>query len=255
MIAAPRGIIQPSGRGANDWRSPMSSFAELAYQSGFGNEFATEALPGALPVGRNSPQRCAFGLYAEQLSGTAFTAPRGDNRRTWLYRIRPAAQHRPFARIDNGHVSERQDFARRAGHPQPAALEPAADPGCVRTAGRFRRRPGHHGRQRRPARADGLRHPPVRGQPPDGGPLLLRCRRRAADRAAAGPAAARHRAWGDRSGAAGDRGRPGGASASGSNCPTALHGATFARTSALRSGCRTSGRSAPTDSPTRAATS
>ena len=68
----------------------------LAYQSGFGNEFATEALPGALPVGRNSPQRCPFGLYAEQLSGTAFTAPRAQNRRSWLYRIRPSAQHRPF---------------------------------------------------------------------------------------------------------------------------------------------------------------
>ena len=68
--------------------------AGLAYESGFGNEFATEALPGALPVGQNSPQRCPYGLYAEQLSGTAFTAPRGANRRSWLYRIRPAALHR-----------------------------------------------------------------------------------------------------------------------------------------------------------------
>ena len=70
-----------------------------AYQSGFGNEFATEALPGALPEGRNSPQRCPYGLYAEQLSGTAFTALRADNRRSWLYRIRPSAMHRPFERI------------------------------------------------------------------------------------------------------------------------------------------------------------
>ena len=61
------------------------------YQSGFGNEFATEALPGALPVGQNSPQRVAYGLYAEQISGTAFTAPRAANRRTWTYRIRPGA--------------------------------------------------------------------------------------------------------------------------------------------------------------------
>ncbi len=68
-----------------------------AYQSGFGNEFATEAVPGTLPVGRNSPQRVAHGLYAEQLSGTAFTAPRHSNRRSWLYRIRPAAVHGPFA--------------------------------------------------------------------------------------------------------------------------------------------------------------
>jgi len=72
----------------------------LSYQSGFGNEFATEALPGALPEGRNSPQRAPYGLYAEQLSGTAFTAPRAANRRSWLYRIRPAAAHRPFAKID-----------------------------------------------------------------------------------------------------------------------------------------------------------
>ncbi|MFM9976648.1 MAG: homogentisate 1,2-dioxygenase [Sphingomonadaceae bacterium] len=69
-----------------------------AYQSGFGNSFATEAVPGALPVGRNSPQRPAFGLYAEQLSGTAFTAPRDENRRSWLYRMRPSAAHPLFVR-------------------------------------------------------------------------------------------------------------------------------------------------------------
>ena len=61
------------------------------YQSGFGNEFATEVVAGTLPVGRNSPQRVAHGLYAEQLTGSAFTAPRGANRRSWLYRIRPAS--------------------------------------------------------------------------------------------------------------------------------------------------------------------
>ncbi len=60
---------------------------------GFGNHFATEAVPGALPVARNSPQRAPFGLYAEQLSGTAFTAPRAENRRSWLYRLRPTANH------------------------------------------------------------------------------------------------------------------------------------------------------------------
>ena len=64
--------------------------------TGFGNHFASEAIPGALPIGRNSPQRPAFGLYAEQLSGTAFTAPRADNRRSWLYRLRPSAMHPPF---------------------------------------------------------------------------------------------------------------------------------------------------------------
>ncbi|WP_156680531.1 homogentisate 1,2-dioxygenase [Sphingomonas profundi] len=71
------------------------------YQPGFGNHFATEAVAGALPVGRNSPQRVPFGLYAEQWSGTAFTAPRAENRRSWLYRLRPAANHpafRPYGR-------------------------------------------------------------------------------------------------------------------------------------------------------------
>jgi homogentisate 1,2-dioxygenase len=71
----------------------------LHYQTGFASDFATEALPGALPLGRNSPQRVNYGLYAEQLSGTAFTAPRGQNRRSWLYRIRPAAMHQPFTQI------------------------------------------------------------------------------------------------------------------------------------------------------------
>ena len=69
---------------------------ELQYMTGFGGQFETEAVAGALPEGRNSPQRPAFGLYAEQLSGSAFTAPRHENRRSWLYRMRPTADHRPF---------------------------------------------------------------------------------------------------------------------------------------------------------------
>lgn len=68
--------------------------------TGFGNHFASEAVPGALPVGRNSPQHVPFGLYAEQLSGTAFTAPRADNRRSWLYRLRPTASHAAFVPSD-----------------------------------------------------------------------------------------------------------------------------------------------------------
>ena len=71
---------------------------DTAYQPGFGNHVSTEAIPGALPIGRNSPQRPAFGLYTEQLSGTAFTAPRHENRRSWLYRMRPTAEHPPFER-------------------------------------------------------------------------------------------------------------------------------------------------------------
>ncbi|KRV49615.1 homogentisate 1,2-dioxygenase [Wenjunlia vitaminophila] len=76
--------------------------AGLDYSPGFGNEHVSEAVPGALPVGRNSPQRAPLGLYAEQLSGTAFTEPRHANRRSWLYRIRPSAAHPRFRRTDNG---------------------------------------------------------------------------------------------------------------------------------------------------------
>lgn len=72
------------------------------YQTGFGNEFATEAVAGALPVGRNSPQRPPLGLYAEQFSGTAFTVPRSNNRRTWTYRIRPSVTHEPFQPMESG---------------------------------------------------------------------------------------------------------------------------------------------------------
>jgi homogentisate 1,2-dioxygenase len=65
----------------------------LRYMPGFGNDFETEALEGALPQGQNSPQRCNYGLYAEQLSGSPFTAPRGANERSWLYRMRPSVKH------------------------------------------------------------------------------------------------------------------------------------------------------------------
>ena len=81
------------GAGAN-------TVADLRYQSGFGSELATEALPGALPQGQNSPQKVGYGLYAEQFSGTAFTAPRHANRRSWLYRLRPAVAHGGFRLLD-----------------------------------------------------------------------------------------------------------------------------------------------------------
>jgi homogentisate 1,2-dioxygenase len=83
--------------------------------SGFGNTFETEALPGALPVGRNSPQKVNYGLYAEQLSGSPFTAPQATNQRSWLYRIRPTVRHTGrFEKIDRGKVRtapERDDTA------------------------------------------------------------------------------------------------------------------------------------------------
>ncbi|KAH7723819.1 homogentisate 1,2-dioxygenase-like isoform X1 [Aphelenchoides avenae] len=78
-------------------------FSKLAYQTGFGNEFASTdpRCPDALPVGQNSPQQCKYGLYAEQLSGTAFTVARRENKRSWLYRIRPSVVHRPFEPLEN----------------------------------------------------------------------------------------------------------------------------------------------------------
>lgn len=82
-------IHDPSTGKCEDATSAIAS----GYMSGFGNRFETEALPGALPLGRNSPQKCAYGLYAEQLSGSPFTAPRATNERSWLYRIRPTVAH------------------------------------------------------------------------------------------------------------------------------------------------------------------
>ena len=77
---------------------------DFHYATGFGNEFASEAVEGSLPHGRNSPQQAPLGLYAEQISGTAFTQPRAVNRRTWVYRILPSARHQAFKRIDNKHL-------------------------------------------------------------------------------------------------------------------------------------------------------
>jgi len=102
----------------------------LSYLPGFGNQHSSEAVPGALPVGRNSPQRAPFGLYAEQLSGTAFTEPRARNRRSWLYRIRPSAAHPPFTRIADGRLRSapftevEPDPNRLRWGPLPAPAEP-----------------------------------------------------------------------------------------------------------------------------------
>lgn len=99
----------------------------LQYLSGFGNDWATEALPGALPRGQNSPQTCPYGLYAEQISGTAFTAPRAENRRSWTYRIRPGAKHLPFQACDAapGWLS---DFGRAPATPNQMRWNPLPVP-------------------------------------------------------------------------------------------------------------------------------
>jgi len=90
-------------RPATRARAARSQPAAPRYMSGFGNSFETEALPGALPIGRNSPQRVNYGLYAEQLSGSPFTAPQASNQRSWLYRIRPTVRHTGrFRRVDKG---------------------------------------------------------------------------------------------------------------------------------------------------------
>lgn len=79
----------------------------LNYISGFGSEFKSEdpRCPQSLPKGQNSPQKCPYGLYAEQLSGTAFTAPRLENKRSWFYRIRPSIGHDPFKPFMNSNVT------------------------------------------------------------------------------------------------------------------------------------------------------
>src|SRR5688500_840994 len=97
------------------------------YQTGFGNEFATEAVAGALPVGRNSPQKAPLGLYAEQFSGTAFTAPRGQNKRTWTYRIRPSVLHKPFEQIDAGRF-ESSPFDKTPTTPNQLRWDPISIP-------------------------------------------------------------------------------------------------------------------------------
>jgi homogentisate 1,2-dioxygenase len=95
-----------------------------APQSGFGNEFASEALPGALPLGQNNPRVCPYGLYAEQITGSAFTAPRATNRRSWLYRILPSVTHAPFAPLEPPHARLTADFSACAATPNQLRWRP-----------------------------------------------------------------------------------------------------------------------------------
>src|SRR5829696_4890912 len=108
-MSTDRPVLQAKGEGSQSGaatsRSGVSAQTPAAYMSGFGNTFETEALPGALPIGRNSPQKVNYGLYAEQLSGTPFTAPQATNERSWLYRIRPTVRHTGrFQRVDRGKI-------------------------------------------------------------------------------------------------------------------------------------------------------
>jgi homogentisate 1,2-dioxygenase len=104
---------------------------DFSYLAGFGNEHASEALPGALPLGQNSPQQVPYGLYAEQISGTAFTAPRHLNRRSWLYRIRPSAAIGPYRPLEHGAVSSglcSGPFNEVPASPNPLRWDPFAIP-------------------------------------------------------------------------------------------------------------------------------
>ena len=99
----------------------------LQYQSGFRNHFASEALPGALPEGQNSPQRCAYGLYAEQYTGSAFTAPRPQNLRSWLYRIRPSVLQSAYRPLGDTAVAT-APLARPAADPNQMRWDPVPVP-------------------------------------------------------------------------------------------------------------------------------
>jgi homogentisate 1,2-dioxygenase len=113
-IARPASSSSGAGKSQPASRKRERTTVHLeGYMSGFGNSFETECLPGALPIGRNSPQKVNYGLYAEQLSGSPFTAPQASNQRSWLYRIRPTVRHTGrFKKIDKGYIRtapERED--------------------------------------------------------------------------------------------------------------------------------------------------
>ena len=111
----------------------MTDVAQPDYQSGFGNEFASEALPGALPVGQNNPQKPPLGLYTEQLSGTAFTVPNARNRRNWAILVALVAFARDEEHAD-GHAS-REEQARvveaRSAAPARRTRQPSRPRGFV----------------------------------------------------------------------------------------------------------------------------
>lgn len=103
-----------------------SAWEELAYQPGFGGHFCSETLPGALPKAQNNPQKCPYGLYAEQLSGTAFTLPRDKNQRSWLYRILPPVVHEKYKEV--AHPFLQNDFSKATLTPQQMRWSPMPFP-------------------------------------------------------------------------------------------------------------------------------
>ncbi len=110
--------------------APLIAGTEAGYLPGFGTHVASEAVAGALPIGQNSPQHVPFGLYAEQLSGSAFTAPRTENRRSWLYRLQPAASHPPFAPYPGAALLRSAPFRETAPSPNRLRWDPLPEPGA-----------------------------------------------------------------------------------------------------------------------------
>jgi len=99
---------------------------KYVYVSGFGSHFSSEKIPGALPLGQNNPQKCPYGLYCEQVTGSSFTAPRTSNFRSWLYRIRPSVTHKPFEKIANGFLTN--DFSKSSPNPNQLRWKPLPFP-------------------------------------------------------------------------------------------------------------------------------
>ena len=232
----------------------MNSATPLSYLAGFGNQHTSESIAGALPSGRNNPQRAAHGLYTELLSGTAFTAPRAANLRSWLYRRRPSVQAGSFTRLPHQWL---KTGARGgvAAPPDPMRWHPPAIPDAKEQPLDF---------------IDGLRTWVVNGDEQaqtgmaahlvlanrsmtrrafvnaDGEMLIVPQQGRLRDHHRTRPCSRSHparsrwcrAAWRSRS-----------------RCPTAPRAPTSARTTARRSACPSSGRSAPTAWPTRAISS
>ena len=220
----------------------------LSYQSGFGNEFQSEAVAGALPVGRNSPQRAPLGLYAEQISGTAFTAPRHENRRTWTYRIWPSVVHRPYRRIDNG-MLRTGPFGETEATPSQLRWSPFPIPdaptdfldGIITIGGNGSA-----------AEQSGMAVHIYAANASMTERYFYNADGEMLDRPAAGPRPLRHRARhpGRRIAARSPLSRA--ACDCGSSCRTARHAAIFARITGNRSDCPSSGLSGLTDWPMRA---
>jgi len=102
----------------------MKKTSRYHYQRGFGNHFCSEALSNSLPPDQNSPQQCPRGLYAEQLSGTAFTVKREQNQRSWLYRIRPSVCHKPYEECTNTNEFLVNEFSKAFSNPNQLRWKP-----------------------------------------------------------------------------------------------------------------------------------